>query len=316
MIFNMQTEKLTANINTKKKEKLKENFLWYTMILVPLIGFFVFTLYPLVWSVVKAWFFYDGTMSSQRYIGLENFIKVFTTDKTYWNSWIVTLKFAIFKIPVELTLAMCLALMLNQKIKMSGFFRSVFYMPNIISVAVIGVIFTNMFGYFGYINAVLTKFGLISAEIDWYASPGTAMTTLVIASIWNTFGVNVMYFLAALQNVPQDVYEAAYIDGAKKPTIFFRITVPLMGPVLQTVLLLSINGTLHINDLVLVMTNGAPGGKTYSVSSYVVSNFVPGFVSNTVNIGYGCAMAIVTSVIMMVIAFIYNKSTSNLSKNF
>jgi len=312
----MQTAKLKVNNKIKKKEKAKESLLWYIMIIVPLVGFFVFTLYPLVWAIVKAWFFYDGTISSQRYIGMDNFLKLFTTDKTYWNSWLVTLKFAVFKIPIELTIAMCLALMLNQKIRMSSFFRSVFYLPNILSVAVIGVIFTNMFGYFGYINAVLTELGIIEAEIDWFANAGTAMATLVIASIWNTYGVNVMYFLAALQNVPAEMYEAAYIDGAKKPTIFFRITVPMMGPVLQTVLLLSINGTLHINDLILVMTNGAPGGKTYSVSSYVVSNFVPGFVSNTVNIGYGCSMAIVTSVIMMVIAFVYNRSTANLSNTY
>ena len=309
----MQNSQLKSRSLIKNKAVFKDNMMWYVMILIPLIGFLVFSLYPLIWAIVKAWYFYDGTKSTARFIGFDNFAKLFTTDKTYWNSWWVTLKFAFFKIPIELSMAMGLALLLNKKIRFSGLYRSIYYLPNILSVAVIGVIFTNLFGYFGYINAVLSELGVIHKEIDWFANAGTAMASVVIASVWNTFGVNVMYFLAALKNVPEEMYEAAYLDGAKKPTVFFKITIPMMGPVLQTVLLLSINGTLHINDLILVMTNGAPSGKTYSVSSYVVSNFVPGFASNTVNIGYGCSMAIVTSVLMMIIALVYTKASNKLS---
>ena len=117
-----------------------------------------------------------------------------------------------------------------------------------------------------------------------------------------------------MQNIPEDLYESAKLEGAGRFTTFFKITLPMMAPVLQTILLLSINGTLHINDLILVTTNGAPAGKTYSVMAYVVSKFIPGFVTETVNIGYGCATALVTSAIFILIGVGYSKLTKKMSE--
>ena len=292
--------------------KRKQFAMWYVFLAIPIIGFFVFTLYPMLWAVIKAWFYYNGSKSAQRFVGWDNFKTLFT-DKTYWNSWLVTLKFAVGKLPIELSLAMILALILNKRIKMTGFYRSVFYLPSIISVAVIGVIFANMFDYFGFINAILIKVGLSQTGIDWFSNEHTALFALITASVWNTFGINVMYFLAALKNVPEELYESAYLDGANKPRVFFQITLPLMGPVLQTILLLSLNGTLQTNDLILATTNGAPAGKTYTVMSYVVSKFIPGFAEQKVNIGYGCATALITAAILMIIALSYSKLSKKLA---
>ena len=205
---------------------------------------------------------------------------------------------------------MFIAVLLNRRIKGSSFFRAIFYMPNILSFAVIGVIFSGMFNYFGFINGLVKSLGL--EPVNWFANPGTALAVLVLASVWNTMGVNAMYFLAALQNVPEELYESAKLDGASKATVFFKITLPLMGPVLATILLLSINGTLQVNDLVIVTTNGAPAGKTYSVMAYMLSRFIPGFATTTVNIGYGCATAVVSSVIFILVAVVYTR----LSKKF
>jgi len=292
------------SIISKKKSKALQ---CYLMLSTQLIGFLVFTLYPMCWAANKAWYYYTGARLETRFVGWENFLTLFTKDFAYWQTWSTTFKFAIFKMPIELIIAMILALILNRKIKGKGFFRSMYFLPNIISVAIVGLIFTNMFNYFGIINAWLVKLNITSAEVDWFSNTSTAMAALVIGAIWQTFGINVLYFLAALSNVPEELYESAYLDGASEITIFFKITLPLMAPVLQTILLLSIIGTLQVNDYILVTTNGAPGGTTYTVMSYVVSKFVPGFADANVNIGYGCAMSLVTSIIMCIIALGYSK---------
>ena len=278
----------------------------YILLLPEIIGLLLFTLYPMLWAVKKSWFFYTGTKTMQKFIGWDNFIGVFK-DTAYWTTWLTTLKFMVYKLPFELPLAMVIALMLNKKIKGSGFFRSMYYLPNVISIAIIGLIFSNMFDYFGFINANLMKLGIIDTEISWLSTTRGAMTVLIIGAVWNTFGVNVMYFLAALSNVPEEMYEAAKLDGAGRFTVFFKITLPMMAPVLQTIILLALNGSLHTSDYILVTTNGAPGGTTFTVMSYIVSQFVPGFASNSVNIGYGCAMSLITSVFMCIFAIMYMK---------
>lgn len=301
------------SVFTKMKHKNKSKYLQgYLMISPQIIGFFVFTLYPLVWAISKAFYYYDGSLLGLRYVGIENFTRLFASDSTYWHTWITTIKFSILKMPIELTLAMLLAIILSKKIKGKGFFRAVFYLPNIISVAIVGLIITSMFDYFGFINAWLMRFGIISEEIDWFSSEHTAMFALVSGSIWCTFGINTLYFITALANVPNEVYESAKIDGASPMKTFFKITIPLTMPVVGTIVLLSLNGTLHTSDYILVTTNGAPAGKTFTVMPYIVSKFVPGFANGAVNIGYGCAMSVVTSIIMILIALIYTRINKKL----
>ena len=129
------------------------------------------------------------------------------------------------------------------------------------------------------------------------------MTVLVIGSVWQCVGLNAMYVLAGIQNIDKDLYEAADIDGASKFRQFWSITLPLLAPVLQIIILLGINGTLQTNDYVLVMTNGAPGGATNTVMSYLTKKFMPGFATESViNVGYGSAVYAVSSVIYCSVA--------------
>lgn len=313
----MKTGLSAAGRAARAKEKpqyRKDETLWcYLMIAMQIIGFLALTAYPIYWAARFAWYYYDGVASHMRFVGWENFATLFTRDSVYWKTWLVTFKFAAIKLPIELPFAMAVALILNKKIKGSNLFRALFYMPHIISVAIVGLIFTNMFDYFGVINAFLTTWGATAQGVGWFSSPNLALFVLAVASSWSTFGVNMIYFLAALQNVPEELYESAKLDGASRFVTFFKITLPMMAPVLQTVLLLAINGTLHANELVLVTTGGAPGGETFTVMSYIVSKFVPGFAQGSVNIGYGCATALVTSVFFCVIALCYSKLSKKMS---
>ena len=296
-------------VQSRKRQRARTAYL---MLSPQIIGFFVFSLYPILCAVHKGFFYYDRIPQNTRFVGLANFIRVLTEDTSYWHTWLTTLKFAVYKMPIELILALVLAVFLSKNIKGKGIFRAVYYLPHIISVAIVGLIFSSLFDYFGFINAWLIKLGIITKEISWFSQPFSSLSVLVIAGVWSTFGINVLYFIAALSNVPDELYEAAEIDGAGALRKFFSITLPMIAPVLQIILLLSINGTLQTNEIVLTLTGGAPAGSTYTVMSYQVSQFVPGFATGTVNIGYGCAMSVITSIIMGTIAVFYNKFSNKL----
>ena len=295
-----------ADVNTVKTR-------WcYAVLSLQIIGILVFTLYPMGWAVQKAWYYYTGAPSQTRYVGWENFAAIFTTDSVYWGTWLNTLRFVLAKIPIELALALLLASLLQRGIRGKGLYRVIYFMPSVISVAIVGIVFSNMFDYFGFINAWLIKLGFIGSEIDWFGSGNTAMAALVTGSIWSGFGINTIYFIAAYSNVSKDLYEASALDGANKFQQFIHVTLPQIAPVFQTILLLTLNANLHVNDYILVTTNGAPGGKTFTVMSYLASKYLPGFAEQSVNIGYGCALSIVTSVIMCLIAIGYTKLSAKL----
>ncbi len=299
-------------ISKKKKKKVSKlarasEWQCYMLLALPLTGFFVFTLYPILWSAVKSFYFYNQIPSDTRFVGLENYVTIFTKTMDYWKAWITTLQFTVYKLPFEVGLALVLALLLSKKIKGASVFRMVYFMPTVISVALSSVIFTNLFQYFGYFNDLFMRVGLISKPIDWFATKSAAMFMLCAGNIWACFGINVLYFSSALTNVPDELYEAAEIDGAGPVRKFFSITIPMIAPVFQVILLMAINGTLHVGEYIMVMTAGAPAGTTHTVGSYMLSNFVPGFAEGTVNVGFGCSVAIINSIIYSLVAVIYMK---------
>ena len=306
-----------AKIQSKTGQRLKlkkskiigsEAFWCYVMIALPLIGFFVFNIYPILWTFRWSFFSYNGVPSQTKLIGLENFKTMFTTDFTYWKAWGNTLMIAAIRVPVEMTLAMGLALILNKKLKGSGFFQAIYYLPHIISMAIIGLILSNLFSYNGIINAIAMKLGLISENIDWFANRTTAVAMVIAGISWAHFGVNVMYCLAALANVPDELYECANLDGASKARTFFSITLPMIAPIFSTILLLSVNGALSTNEYIIILTNGGPHGQTSTVMSYMYTKFVPGFAETTApQIGYGCAMSLITTILFTAVAFIYSR---------
>lgn len=303
-------------------KKQKENKYWgtarqkhdataYAMILPQVIGFFVFTLYPIIWSVRLAWFNYTGVPSETRFVGWQNFTTMFTTDTRYWKALLNTFLLVVCKLPIEIPLALVLAVILNKNLKGKGFFRSMYFMPNIISMSVIGITFASLFSHFGLVNAMLKNVGLISENISWFSTKWTAMFVIILASVWNTFGINVLYFLSAMANISDEIYESADLDGAGAIRKFFSITIPLISPVMRIIVMLAINGTLMTSDLILMLTNGGPGGSTEVVMTHLLKNIVPGFIMDGGNIGYGSAMAVVTSIILAFTSLMYLKFSKN-----
>ncbi len=308
--------RLSIKTSTKKPasgKSLSEAAQCYLLIGIPLIGFLVFTIWPILWSVQKSWYFYDMISQHTRFVGTENFIKVFH-DKAYWHSWLTTFEFAAIKIPLEILLTFTLSVILSKKMRGTGIFRSAYLLPNIISVAVVGVIFSNIFQYFGVANIILKKLHLITANINWFETSTGSMFVLITSSIWNTFGMSMLCFCTALDNVPNELYEAAQMDGADAKQKLLHITVPVAAPVVRTIILITITNTLQTGDFVIALTNGVPGGSTYTVAAYLINTFMPAFSGNIVNVGYGCAVGIINSLIYALIAFVFLKSSGKYSQ--
>ena len=283
----------------------------YLMIAGSVLGLIIFVVIPLGWIVRYCCFSYKG-YGTMRFVGLDNFIRVFERSPKFWLSVYNTFVFAICKLLVEIPLALVLAFLLTKKIRGTTFFRSVFFMPSMVSVAIIGVIFTFLFSFDnGIINEFLRLFG--GDGINWFGKATTAMIVLMIASIWQNFGINMLFFMTGLQSISPEMYEAASIDGASNTRQFFSITIPLLGPVLQMVLMNAILGSLKVTDLVLTLTNGNPSGKTEVMMTYIYKQFFGQGGSVAKDYGYGAALTVVTAIILTLVTLVYLRATKKTS---
>jgi raffinose/stachyose/melibiose transport system permease protein len=293
------------------KYRREDTVLSYVMIAPSTIGLLIFVIYPLVWVFRLCVFSWDG-MTKETFVGLYNFIRAFTRDPDYWQSVVNTFVLAIGKLSIELPLALVLAYILNKRLKFGNFFRAVFFLPAIVSVAIIGVVFWFLFAsYDGIINGLLSKAGMIKEPINWFATKWHAMLVLGIASIWQNFGLNMVMFLMGLQSIPPELYESADIDGASEPRKFFSITIPTLGPVLQVIVMIALLGSLKLTDLVLVLTGGRPAGKSEVMMTFIYKFFFDSNTSSSPDFGYGSALAVCTSVILAIVTAFYLKFTNS-----
>ena len=280
------------------------------MILPMFIGFVLFVMYPILWVLRWAPFRYDG-YSTPVFVGLANFVRAFTRDKTYWFTLSNTFLLAFSKLIIEMPLALVLAVLVNNKVRGSSFFRIVFFLPTVFSVAVVGLVFNILFSaYNGIINGLLIHFELVARNVNWFGDRWLAMLVVLLVSVWTTFGLIMIYFLMGLQNIPKELYESADIDGASSFKQFIFITIPMLAPVMQVVIMLSVLGTMKITDLVLVMTNGQPGGGTEVVMTYIFKYFFhygdtdAGTVSQ---FGYASSLAVLTAIFLSILTIGYLK---------
>lgn len=295
-----------------KKPRITDAGMAYIMVVPMLIGFFLFTIYPIVYVAKYSWFDFDG-FTQAKFVGFDNFVRLFTRDKPFWMSMLNTFVITISKFSIELPLALLFAVLLNAKRKVNSVFRTFLFLPTIISTAIIGLIFSILFNsYNGIVNQILISFGMES--INWFGHKWTSMIVIVISAVWSHLGINMVLFLMGLQSIPKELYECAQIDGANAVQKFFKITIPMLGPILQTILMLAIVEGLKLSDLVLVLTNGQPAGSTEVVMTYIYKYFfsTDSLSGNIAQYGYASAMAVVTAVIIGIITIIYLRLSKKL----
>ncbi len=277
----------------------------YVFILPWLLGFLLFTLVPFGASLYFSFTKYD-LFSSPQFIGINNYIKMFTNDDLFWKSLKVTFLYAFVSVPLRLIFALFVAMLLNRKSKMSGFYRTVFYLPSIIGGSVaVAVMWRMLFLKEGLFNAILGKIGLPS-DVSWLTNTKTAIWTLILLAVWQ-FGSSMLIFLAGLKQIPDHYYEAARVDGAGRGVQFFKITIPMLTPVIFFNLVNQlISGFIAFTQSMIVTQQGQPLNTTLFYAVYLYKAAFGEY-----KMGYGSALAWVLLLIIGIFTAIIFKSSNS-----
>ncbi|RQP06788.1 MAG: sugar ABC transporter permease [Paracoccus sp. BP8] len=261
-----------------------------------IIGLLIFTAIPFVASLYLAFTKYD-LMSAPRWVGFDNFERLFSRDRTFWKSLNVTLIYVFATVPLKLAFALFIAAILNYKLRFIGFFRTAFYVPSILGGSIaIAVLWRYIFATEGLANMALGLIGL--GPVDWFGDPGNALFTITLLRCWQ-FGSAMVIFLAALQSIDRSLYEAAAIDGASKSRVFFSITLPLLTPVIFFNLIMQMVQAFQEFNGPYIITQGGPLKSTYFLPLYIYDEAFKKF-----NMGYASAIAWVLFAIIMVLTLL------------
>ncbi len=296
---NIVTQRATI-FNMKRKEML-----WcYLFIFPQLILYFAFTLYPIIMSYVYAFYEWNGFEPLTDFIWFENFKEVIL-DPLFWNAFKNSFIFMGAMIFIQVPLALILAILFNASwLKGSAFYRTIYFLPVITTTAVVGLVMRFIFGaYKGLVNEVLLKLGVIEMPIDWLGSLDLALLIVIVVGIWKSFGIKVIYWLAGLQSLPKELYEAAKVDGANVFHAFRYITVPLLIPVGSVILLLSAVNALHVFDLVQTMTGGGPAFRTDMVDVYIYRYAFQG--GGEARVGFASAAGVFYGIAILVVSAVF-----------
>ena len=273
------------------------DFVWIALFLSPFLLLYVgFTLYPLVATVWYSFHDWNGIGALDEFIGLQNYLDI-AQDRSFWLSFGNTLVFAIVNTAIKLPLSLFAAILLTQKwMWFKRIWRTVFFAPLVIPIALAGLVFDFLLNSRGALNDVLTTWGILERPIDFLGTPDTALITIILISVWQIFGQYMIYWMAALQNVPESLYEAASIDGASAWHKLRYVTLPVIRPVATIILFLSFVNALKVFGLVAATTEGGPGQSTYVVSYFIYNQ---AFRDMPFRYGYASAAAVLFGVTVL-----------------
>lgn len=273
----------------------------YLFILPWIIGFLVFTLGPLVLSFVMSFFDWSIT-GTPKFRGLGNYIEMFTTDDQALKSLSISLKYAAIFVPLNMIIALILAMLISQPVKGAKFFRTIFYIPAVISGVAVSIIFGWLLnGNYGVINYLLSLLGIDGPQ--WLVDPKWAIIAVIFASAFGV-GSMMLIFYTDIKNIPIDLYEAAAIDGAGPARQFFNITLPMITPTILFNLITSIISSFQQVTLVMLLTNGGPMKSTYFYGLMTYNNAFKFH-----KLGYASANAWVMFIIILLLSALVFKSS-------
>ena len=275
--------------------KQREAFVGYLFILPTYVGFIVFILYPLIESM-RISFQEFSLLRGSTYIGLDNYAQMFA-DPRLRISYVNTIIFTLFAVFFNAGIGLILAVMLNRRLPMlmRNLYRSIFFFPVLIAHTYIAVIWRFLYQQdTGVINYYLGVFGI--EAIPWLSNAHWAMAAIIILDVWKNTGFAMLVFLAGLQSIPNEYYEAAQLDGANERQLFFRITIPLLSPTIFFILVIFMIGALQVFDTIIVLTAGGPGDATRSVVLYIYE-----IAFRTFNMGYAAAVSMTLFAIILVL---------------
>ena len=288
----------------KKKWNLKKNWVPYVLLAPAFVMIFAFLFYPMLTVFYYSFQnydisapFYDG------FAGIQNYVDIFTIDKLFWPSLFNSAKWVVSQVSLQLFFGLAIALILNQKFRGRGFVRAVVFVPWAISGVLTSVIWMLMYNeHMGVFNDILMRLGIIDKPVAFLASTTSAFIAVVIAELWRGIPFFAVTILASLQSIPEDMFEAARVDGASRFQQLIYITLPqLKRTIVLTTLLRSVWEFNNV-DLLYNLTGGGPANSTTTYAMYIANTAV-----NGTNFGYGSALTIVAFVILSLAAGIYLK---------
>ncbi len=278
--------------------KRSEALAGYLFILPTFIGFAIFILYPLVESLRISFYEYS-ILGDTHYVGLDNYARLINDSRlrTTYRNTIVFTGFAVF---FNAGIGLLLAVFLNRRmpVLMRNFYRSAFFFPILIAHTYIAVIWQYLYHQeTGVINYYLAFIGI--DPIPWLSHPAWAMAAIIIMDVWKNTGFAMLVFLAGLQSIPHEYYEAAQLDGANERQLFFRITIPLLSPTIFFILVIFMIGALQVFDTIIVLTQGGPGDATRSVVMYIYQQAF-----QRLDFGYAAAVSYTLFLVIMAVTLL------------
>lgn len=301
--MNANTSAIERRKHPGLTSRQREEIIAYLLISPWIIGFLMFTLGPMVASLGLS--FFETNLFSSRFVGLKNYATLISLDETkslFWKSLYNTAYYAVLSIPLTIGAGFLIALLLNQNIRGQSAYRVLYYLPAVIPNVAASMIWLYLFQpEFGIVNWLLSLFHI--EGIRWLLDPKTAKLVLVIMSVWGAGG-NMLVFLAGLQGIPTELYEAATIDGAGRWRRFTHVTLPMISPTLFFVLVTSIISSFQVFSNAYVMTGGGPANSTLM---YVLHLYLVAF--RQYRMGYASALAWVFFVILLLFTLLVFKSS-------
>ena len=281
-------------------KRARSEFLWGWMFILPtMTGLMILNIIPIIQTIWQSFFKTGAFGRGNIFIGLENYQRLFADD-SIWQALINTFKYAIVEVPFSIAIALVIAVMLNSKMRGRSTYRAIYFLPMVVAPAAVAMVWKWLFNSeFGLLNHILNSIGLKS--VHWLSDPNIAIYSIAVVGIWGVIGYNMVLFLAGLQEIPRDYYEAAEIDGANAFQQFFKITLPMLKPITYLVVTLGIIWSFQVFDLAYLMTGGGPGRATVTL---VMGIYNAAF--KQYKMGYACAMAMLLLLIVVIINVIEN----------
>jgi multiple sugar transport system permease protein len=291
------------------RERTKDGLQTFLLVLPWVATLLIFWIYPLIYAAYISFTQYTSLTNNAEFIGFSNYISIFS-DSAFYQALKNTLIFTFGTVPITTAASLVLASVLNSKFtRFREFFRAAYFLPSATSLVVISLIFTNFYGNGGYLNLLLKMIGMPYPENGWLQTTGTALPAIMAMDVWISTGYYVVLFLAGMQTIPTDLYDAADIAGATAWQKFFRITLPMIRPTLLFVVVVNTIKSFQVFIEIFVMTKGGPLGSTTTLVYQIYNNAF----EKMDGMGYAAALAYVLFVILIIFSALQFKLLS--SKN-
>ena len=293
-------------LRSKRKRKEAFDMLLYTIPAILLVTVMMYI--PFVMSGYYSLTRWNGIAKNAEFIGLENFKTIFASAGEFTSSLLFTLRYTLVFIIFSNVAALFLAVCLTKKFKLANLMRGIFFIPYIMSMTIVGFIWKFIFTQGFARLASITGWNIWN--LSWLGDPKLAFYAVAFVGVWQSLGFYIVLYIAGLQAVPQDVLEAAVVDGASSRQTFFRVTLPLLGPSITTCVFMSLTNGLKVFDIILALTKGGPGSSTYSVTLQI---YKEAFQNN--NYGLGSAESIIYFLVVLILTQIVLKVFSSREVN-